>query len=96
MKEYVRKEKIKLMFDLLMKKILAFICVAGFVAFVYYIIWDRFTNNDVLYLYAWYLITGVVITMFIYATIDEAIDSYRVNRLKGIKSRANKRFKKGE
>ena len=90
--DWVNKEKIKLLVDLLIMRLGQLFCLIGVLA-VYSAIWYFCTTSDVLYLIGWWIVTGAPISMALCCYIGVAIKTYKRNTLRKINKMANMKFK---
>ena len=90
--DWVNKEKIKLLVDLLIMRLGQLFCLIGVLA-VYSAIWYFCTTSDVLYLIAWWIATGAPISMALCCYLGVAIKTYKRNTLRKINKMANMKFK---
>ena len=90
--DWVNKEKIKLLVDLLIRRLGQLFCLIGVLA-VYSAIWYFCTTSDVLYLIGWWIVTGAPISMALCCYIGVAIKTYKRNTLRKINKMANMKFK---
>lgn len=92
---WVNKEKIKLLTELLIMRLGQLFCLIGVLA-VYSAIWYFCTTSDVLYLIGWWIVTGAPISMALCCYIGVAIKTYKRNTLRKINKMANIKFKDPE
>ena len=90
--DWVNKEKIKLLAELLIMRLGQLFCLIGVLA-VYSAIWYFCTTSDVLYLIGWWIVTGAPISMALCCYIGVAIKTYKRNTLRKINKMANIKFK---
>ena len=90
--DWVNKEKIKLLVDLLIMRLGQLFCLIGVLA-IYFAIWYFCTTSDVLYLIGWWIVTGAPISMALCCYLGVAIKSYKRNTLRKINKMANMKFK---
>ena len=90
--DWVNKEKIKLLVDLLIMRLGQAFCFVGVLA-VYSGIWYFCTTSDVLYLIGWWIVTGAPISMALCCYLGVAIKTYKRNTLRKINKMANMKFK---
>ena len=90
--DWINKEKIKLLVELLIMRLGQLFCLIGVLA-VYFGVWYFYTTSDVLYLIGWWVITGAPISMTLYCYIGVAIKTYKKNTLRKINKMANMKFK---
>ena len=90
--DWVSKEKIKLLVDLLIMRFGQLFCLIGVLA-VYSAIWYFCTTSDVLYLIGWWIVTGAPISMVLCCYLGVAIKTYKRNTLRKINKMANMKFK---
>ena len=93
--DWVNKEKIKLLAELLIMRLGQLFCLIGVLA-VYSAIWYFCTTSDVLYLIGWWIITGAPISMALCCYLGVAIKTYKRNTLRKINKMANMKFKDTE
>ena len=93
--DWVNKEKIKLLTELLIMRLGQLFCLIGVLA-VYSAIWYFCTTSDVLYLIGWWIVTGAPISMALCCYIGVAIKTYKRNTLRKINKMANIKFKDPE
>ena len=93
--DWVSKEKIKLLVDLLIMRFGQLFCLIGVLA-VYSAIWYFCTTSDVLYLIGWWIVTGAPISMVLCCYLGVAIKTYKRNTLRKINKMANIKFKHPE
>ena len=90
--DWVNKEKIKLLAELLIMRLGQLFCLIGVLA-VYSAIWYFCTTSDVLYLIGWWIVTGAPISMALCCYLGVAIKTYKRNTLRKINKMANMKFK---
>ena len=93
--DWVNKEKIKLLAELLIMRLGQLFCLIGVLA-VYSAIWYFCTTSDVLYLIGWWIVTGAPISMALCCYLGVAIKTYKRNTLRKINKMANIKFKDPE
>ena len=93
--DWVNKEKIKLLAELLIMRLGQLFCLIGVLA-VYSAIWYFCTTSDVLYLIGWWIVTGAPISMALCCYLGVAIKTYKRNTLRKINKMANMKFKDTE
>ena len=93
--DWVNKEKIKLLAELLIMRLGQLFCLIGVLA-VYSAIWYFCTTSDVLYLIGWWIVTGAPISMALCCYLGVAIKTYKRNTLRKINKMANIKFKHPE
>ena len=90
--DWVNKEKIKLLAELLIMRLGQLFCLIGVLA-VYSAIWYFCTTSDVLYLIGWWIVTGAPIRMALCCYLGDAIKTYKRNTLRKINKMAKMKFK---
>ena len=90
--DWVNKEKIKLLAELLIMRLGQLFCLIGVLA-VYSAIWYFCTTSDVLYLIGWWIVTGAPISMALCCYLGVTIKTYKRNTLRKINKMANMKFK---
>ena len=90
--DWVNKEKIKGLVELLIMRLGQAFCFVGVLA-VYSGIWYFCTTSDVLYLAGWWIVTGAPISLTLCCYIGVAIKTYKRNTLRKINKMANMKFK---
>ena len=93
--DWVNKEKIKLLAELLIMRLGQLFCFIGVLA-LYLAIWYFCSISDVLYLIVWWVITGVPISMVLCCYLGVSIKTYKRNTLRKINKMANIKFKDTE
>ncbi len=93
--DWVNKEKIKLLAELLIMRLGQLFCFIGVLA-LYLAIWYFYSTSDVLYLIGWWIVTGAPISMALCCYIGVAIKTYKRNTLRKINKMANIKFKDPE
>lgn len=93
--DWINKEKIKLLAELLIMRLGQLFCFIGVLA-LYLAIWYFCSTSDVLYLIVWWVITGVPISMVLCCYLGVSIKTYKRNTLRKINKMANIKFKDTE
>ena len=93
--DWINKEKIKLLAELLIMRLGQLFCFIGVLA-LYLSIWYFCSISDVLYLIVWWVITGVPISMVLCCYLGVSIKTYKRNTLRKINKMANIKFKDTE
>lgn len=88
---FINKEKISLLFDLLLMRIGQLFTFVG-VFLLYYFVWFFCIESDVLYLIGWWMISGSIISVALTGMIGEAIKRYKQTTLRSIYRRAERKF----
>ena len=93
--DWVNKEKIKLLAELLIMRLGQLFCLIGVLA-VYSAVWYFCSTSDVLYLIGCWIITGAPISMALCCYLGVSIKTYKRNTLRKINKMANIKFKDPE